>query len=232
MLTNKLLTSRGSSKPPIGVTFLTTAADAASRTNYTFGGALNIGTAFTGRIIVVCISAFTASASNRFVSSVTVGGVAATALHNTRSPGNNTIAAIYAARLDTGTTATIAVGFNSSPDNCGIGLFSLSNALGYSSSIQPTAYTSSTASSYTITHPTVTAGDAIITCARIRSANVGTYSVTGATENYESDVEAGQSAQYGASTLITSGQSNYNIVLSTSGSSPVTNPASVRFFVP
>lgn len=213
----------------IDVTFLQTAVSVTNASSYTFSSQ-NLGDAFDGRIIVVGISAFLSSGSFN-INTVTVGGVSATRLNRSGGPTTE-IATLYAVSLPTGTSANVVVTSSATLQNCGIALWSLRNAEGYQVTAQPNALnTVNYASSQTWTVSSVKKGDAIIVMSRIRSANVGTYSMTGATERAEQVVEATVSAMYAGDVEITQTQSNYEIVVSTSGNSPTTNTTVTRFFV-
>jgi hypothetical protein len=226
MLSHFLRAARKPTPANIITTFQQTAVSTTDATTYTFTSQ-NIGTAFSGRVVVVGISAFSSPAS--VFSSVTIGGVTATLLSEGFAGSTAAQAAIYALRVDTGTTADIVVNFTATKSNCGIAIWTLENATGFSTQTFQTV-TTFTGASVTNTFPVVTANDAIIVMARIRSANVGTYTLTGVTENFESVVETGVSAQLGGFTDISADATNYDVTIASSGSFPNTNYCIVRFF--
>lgn len=216
-------------RPPILVTFRQTAVNALNLSSYTFTNQ-DIGTAFVGRVVVVGFTPFTSISTVSNITSVTIGGVTATQL-SAGIGGSNIQVVLYAAIVSTGTLATVIINFSSQRDNCGIAVWTLENAAGFSEESFQSAGTSS-AASITNTFPTVNAGDAIIVMCRIRSANVGTYTLTGVTENFEQVVESGISAQLGGFRNITANATNYAVTIATSGLSPFTNFCIVRFFFP
>jgi hypothetical protein len=212
----------------ITATFLQSAVSTANASAYTFSSQ-NIGADSAGRVVVVGVSPFNTTAGT--ITSVTIGGVSATEISvGSSSAGAIENCGIFAAEV-TGTTATIVVNTSASRLCCGIAVWTLSNATGYSTETFQEA-DANTAASITNTFSNVTEGDAIIVMGRIRAANVGTYTLSGVTEDMERVVESATSGQFGGSTSITSDQTNYDVTIATSGSSPATNYAIARFFIP
>lgn len=213
-----------SNRLPIEVAYIGNTGSTTNSSSYNFASQ-NIGTASSDRIVVVGVSLYDGGPP----SSVTIGGVSASKL-NTAGAGN---ASLWAASVPTGSTATISVVTNSTASCCGIAIWTLKNTTGYAVEAKPNAANSSnTAASETFTFASVNKGDALIVMSRIRSANAGTYSVTGATERFDLTVESGVSGHFGADAAIATSTSNYNVVVSTSGTSPTTNTTVTRFYIP
>jgi len=214
-------------KPPIISTFRATSVDAANRSTYTFPSQ-SLGVAFTGRIVVVAVTSFASSTYS--VAGVTVGGVSATKV-NSNGNATSELCALFAVQLDTGTSADVVVTFTTTVSCCGIAVWTLENAQNYSVEAVPNAINNlSNAASITTSFASVSKGDAIIVVSRIRSANVGSYSLSGATEDFQMIVESGISGQHGGSVDIDADASNYDVIISTSGSSPATSYTVTRFF--
>lgn len=108
------------------VSFTANAIQDTVLTTFTFASQA-IGTAFTGRRVVVGVGAI--SAASRTISSVTIGGIAATpiAFVEGASGGVFVPGGLYIAQVDTGTTASVVVTYSGSANRCGIGVFVLSN---------------------------------------------------------------------------------------------------------
>jgi hypothetical protein len=228
MLFQKLLGASPASAP-IGVTFLQTAVITNNSNQYTFSNQ-NIGTASTDRIVLVGISALTAVGID--IQQVTVGGIVATR-RNFNGPSGIGVA-LYSVAVSTGTTATVVVNFSGASNDtacCGIALWRLTNADNFRTEAFPNSLgNTSTAASQTFRFNQVKSGDAIIVMSRIRSANAGTYSMTGATERFDMSVETDIAGQFGGDVMIGANQSNYDVVISTSGASPLSVHTATRFF--
>lgn len=149
-------------------------------TAYTFTAAA-IGTAAVGRRVIVCVSGY--SGSNPAVSSVTVGGNAATAVVSQISVGQRS--AIYIIQVDTGTTADIVVTFSVGCSFCGAAVFAAYNLL--SSTATDTG--SSTANPATGTM-NISAGGVGVAYAAAYAAASRTFTWAGLTERVDEDVEA------------------------------------------
>ena len=113
--------------PPATLAFTDTVNDLGTKSSYSFADRA-IGTAATGRRVIVGTSASTTSSLNPTVSGVTIGGVAATAIQNDTfgGTGNRRISAgVFNRDLDTGTTATIGVTFTAAVAQCTIVVLAL-----------------------------------------------------------------------------------------------------------
>jgi hypothetical protein len=91
-------------------------------TTYTFTGK-SLGTAATGRRIIVGVTAL--NSASRTISSLTVGGHAATQVAFVEASGGGGFVPVglYVIQVDTGTTANIVVTFSAGATRCGIGVF-------------------------------------------------------------------------------------------------------------
>ncbi len=107
--------SAAESAAPKVLTFRDHAIDATDAATYTYSNK-NIGTAAADRIVLVGILG--GSTTARTISSVTIGGIAATVRH-TQNEGVHT-AALYEATVPTGTTATIVVNWSGAHNRCAI----------------------------------------------------------------------------------------------------------------
>jgi hypothetical protein len=108
---------------PVTATYVSNYGNEANASTYT-ATAQAIGTAATGRYIVVCINA-SSNANFGTISTCTIGGVSATKLASTRDSITNSDFAIFAALVPTGTTADIVTTLSGSPDRFGLCVFSL-----------------------------------------------------------------------------------------------------------
>jgi hypothetical protein len=193
----------------IQVTYQQNAVATNNAASYTFSNQ-NIGTAFTGRIVVVGVASQGAN-----ISSITIGGNSATEI-NKNGSGGVTSCKLFALQVDTGTTADIVVTMAATAGSCGIAVWTLANAVGYLTEVTPNADNSgSGAVTVTVTLATVNSGDAIIVMNRMLSGMAGTVTFTGVTENFDRLVESGSSAMSGGSTNISTNASNYDVSMTT-----------------
>lgn len=111
----------------VDIAYTDGASSSSNTFTYTFSN-IGIGAAATGRIVAVCAAINATSATTYGISSITIGGVAATMA--VRSSGNKNAAIAYAV-VPTGTTATIVVTLTGSgtPGRCVITAFRI---VGYS----------------------------------------------------------------------------------------------------
>jgi hypothetical protein len=116
-------------------------AAAVSKTDNTFSSTRNqssysfssqsIGTAATGRIIVVGASTAGGSTLAPAITSVTIAGNAAAEAIQVATgivSGNVARGGLYALQVNTGTTATIVVTFSGNVSRCGIGVWAIYGA--------------------------------------------------------------------------------------------------------
>lgn len=125
-----MITSRGSLDAAVAsVTFALAWTDGASDTSNTTTvnyGSLAIGAADTNRIVVVAIASRMATVNT--ISSVTIGGVAATLVSGTVAQiggTNGANSAIYQAAVPTGTTATVSVTYGAAAVRSAVSVYRL-----------------------------------------------------------------------------------------------------------
>lgn len=123
-----LMTAPGIYKPrsagPVALAYQTQVSNTADLSSYSFASTA-IGTASTDRIVVVGITVSAASSgATRSVSSVTIGGISATQLSHVVGATWMT-AAIYAAAVPTGTTATIAITMSGTCGRCACAVWAM-----------------------------------------------------------------------------------------------------------
>lgn len=108
----------------MSVAFLQQAGDATTQTTYTFASQ-NFGTAAADRYLICALTSRASDGGARTLSSVTIGGVAATISVQHNNSGNN--ASIAIAAVPTGTTGTVVVVFSDSMGECNIALYTTNN---------------------------------------------------------------------------------------------------------
>lgn len=165
--------------------FLQAAADTANATIYTFSSQ-NLGTADAARYIIIAIQA-RGTTAGLTVSSVTIGGVAATiSVQRTNSTSNYNVAALVIAAVPTGTTGDVVVTLSVEALRSAIKMY---RAVGINSA------TASDTDSSVATHPTcaldVPAGGFAIGCACVAQGGgaAATTTWTGIAEDSDVVVE-------------------------------------------
>src|SRR3990167_5631292 len=164
--------------PSATVTYVGKTEDTSSATTYTFTDHA-IGTAANDRYVIVGVFGFEDSASTKTISSMTIGGVAATELVELSAATMGGCWGFYGLSVPTGTTATIAVTFSAIQDGSAVMVWRANSLISTSPSATATDNTSSAALSTTISIQDGGIGIAI--CGR-QSANT-TYSWAGLTED-------------------------------------------------
>lgn len=155
-------------------------------TTYTFSTRA-IGTAATGRRIIVIATGYSTT-GGRTISSVSVGGNAAThVVTGTDSGGavNSHLAGIYIIQVDTGTTATIDVVFSAGMAGCDVGIFAAYDLL----SSTPTDTGTSNANPMTDTID-IAAGGICVAGNELYATGATGHSWTGLTERYDDTQQA------------------------------------------
>ena len=159
----RTLADRLGGNPAISVEYLETRADSGSATTYTFAG-VSFGNVAATRIIAVAIMS---ASSSDTISSVTIGGVAATSRGEQVSSGAHT--AIYTAS-SSGTSGDVVVTFGSSHANCAISVYSVKNyETGYNANILSTVASGVGTMDLSITLPSK--GVVIASCYNINNVN-------------------------------------------------------------
>lgn len=166
---------------PFEATFQQSAVSAADQSTYTFA-AQPIGTASPTRRVVVALGWAAAAAVT--LSSITIGGVAATVNADSGPFTGNRRVVFASAVVPTGTTADVVVTLSGTAVRCGIGVWSLTKG----------AATGQTDATVDISvgnlDVTTQAGDVVL-ASGYASAASGTVSTawTGATERYDAAIE-------------------------------------------
>lgn len=167
-------------KAPIAITYLNTNVDTAIKTTYTFSS-VNLGDAATDRVIIVGIGG--TSGSSRSISSVTIGGVSATA-SATANTSWAIVNSIWYAAVPSGTTGDIVITFSGSMAQCVVNTFRMT---GQTSNTPATTGTDTTGSTTSDPNINVTAGDVIVS--HVVGADGASMAWTGTTEVDDRQVE-------------------------------------------
>lgn len=168
---------------PVAIVYESTNSTDSGAATYTYT-AQGIGTAASDRVVVVGIWGRDAG-TTADISSVTIGGSAATQIVKARvNPVNTNIAAIYALLVTTGTTADIVLNFNETMVRAGIIVWKMTGHGGVATAdFTATDVTSSDPLSTTIDVP---ANGAAVAIAVNGSGSSNTTTWTGLTEAIDS----------------------------------------------
>lgn len=181
------------------LSYRTNLESSSNATSYTFSGT-DIGTAASDRLVVVGSVAAAASGGAN-VTSLTVGGSAAT--FDVRASSGHT-SELWHRAVTTGTTASIVVNYSANMVSCGIAVWAL-----YGVNATPFDTATTTTSSTQIDIP---AGGIVVGNARI---DPGSTTWTGATEDFENTTLGDALAGYsGASRQAVSAETNTTISVS------------------
>lgn len=189
--------------------------DSAS-TVYTFTGKA-IGTAGGHRVIVVGVAG--ASTTSRTISSVTVGGIAATQIVFAEDLGNSlyTPAGLFIARVPTGTTANVVVTWSGGQSRCGVGVWAVYNL----DSIAATGTNSSLVSPSSLNLTIPPGGVAIGMFSGYDNNSFSAHTWVGLTKNFDlATVATNQVGDSGASLASAAGAVNLTITCTMNGASP------------
>lgn len=110
------------SQRPAIATYLDSDHSATDLSTYTFTD-MSIGTAYNNRYIAIFVNVPSSSAAAD-VTSVTIGGIAASQLIGTQLTLNNK-AYLYGAIVPTGTTATVVIALDATAVRCAVSLYSI-----------------------------------------------------------------------------------------------------------
>lgn len=165
--------------PPFDVQYHTITSSGSSLTSYTFSS-MPIGDAASDRLVVVGVQARVSSGQSN-VTSVTIGGVAATEIATIDpDPGTTTIG-LWQAAVPTGTTASVVVSFGGQTQTeCGLAVFSIRN-MGSTTPSDTVATSGSTRNTHSTTGLTVPDGGGAVLFALDTDANSTAFSWSGAT---------------------------------------------------
>lgn len=162
---------------PAVATYITTFTSSTNLSTYTATGA-NIGVAATDRIVLVGITARGASAGNYSVTSLTIGGNAATVDGTTNASNGQEVSTFAYLLVPAGTTANIVVNFSGTMDVCALHIYNINGQ----ASNTPVGGAVDSAGPYSVTPGTQTNGCAV--CCVMGSTNTN-YTWTNATEDYD-----------------------------------------------
>ena len=186
LLVNQLNGFGAAGVPAVPISFTsvdTPAANTTSQTTYTFSSA-SFGSAASVRVIVVAFAS-RANTTGRTISSVTIGGVAATAaaVGNYSSGGASDFAAIYYAELPSGTTGDVVITFSAAMLRCALQVFRMTGQ----DSVTPSATATDTTGDPMDGDVNVVAGGAAVGVSATGGASGGTV-WTGLTESTDTAI--------------------------------------------
>jgi len=116
------------SKLPAAVaTYVTSTGSGSSGSSFSFS-ATSLGQVSQSRIVVVGVSARMSSGGAAGVTSLTIGGTAATQLVQTADTTTGIVAGLYALQVPSGETATIAAGLSGTALACNISVWAVDGA--------------------------------------------------------------------------------------------------------
>lgn len=180
---------RASAAAAVAITSTDSKVDAVDRQTYTFTSCA-LGSAAGDRRIIVGIGARKSTATLS-ISSVTVGGVSASAVVTAVDSASDNIAALWIADVPSGTTGDVVVTFNEAGvQRCGIGVWRMVGASSGTASDTDSntgVSTTPTIISKTLTIPT--GGSAVGYSFTTGSALTATW--TNLTESFDATVESG-----------------------------------------
>ena len=163
--------------------YIGSAANASNLTTYTFSS-VSLGTEPNSRYVVVCVGGWSGSTATRTVSSLTIGGISATALTN---PATQYAGAIYGLNVAARTTADIVVTFSAVINNAVIFVYAVDN-LNSTTAVDAKNSFLSSASSTSVT-PTTSPNGIVIAHAFAGPSATSISSWSGVTQDFASTIE-------------------------------------------
>ena len=163
------------------LSYIGTTLDTSDLTTYTLAG-VGIGTPAPDRLVVAVVMG--RAGAGRTISSVTIGGVTATAAITSGSQNNPT--GIYYALVPSGTTATVVATFSGGLVRMAVAIYSLTGYRNMVPAATGQDYNSTTTLSTTLNRP----ADAVVVAGALTSSN-GTFTWTGPTEDADAAIEGG-----------------------------------------
>jgi len=198
------------------LTFLQSTGDSTNNTTYTFSGQ-NLGTASADRVIIVKVSGSNTGGANT-VSSVTVGGITATAVKELSFLSSAHYVGLFIASVPTGTTGNVVVTFGSGFARAGIALWAGTGLSSNTPTATNSASTADGANPAPSTTVNVSADGFVIAGSYTNNNGAPTWAWTGVTEKFETVVE-GNSLQSGASDTFVSAVTPLTVTASITSSS-------------
>jgi hypothetical protein len=216
-LTGSIVASNGSVSivplPAVSlITRSTTSVDTSAQSTYTFNS-MSIGTASTTRRVIALIQADSGSGGAETLNSATIGGISANIdAQAANGTGGSGTVAIVSATIPTGTTATVTATFSGTLQRASCFVIAIDNL----QSVTP--YDTAT----DITNPLSTTidwlKDGYVVAVGATNSDAATYTWTGVTERYETDVGTGKVG--GGDLFTTTTATNQTVAMTISGGSP------------
>lgn len=204
------------SATPATVSYRASYASTSGLTTYTFSTS-DIGTAATGRRVIVGVTGYSTTAG-RTISSATIGGNSATISAQFTDAGgavNSQVSGIIILQVDTGTTADIAVTFSGAMLGAAVQVFAAYD-------LQSSTATGTIANGDSPPSGTINcdAGGIIVGCASTYAGSTATHTWAGITERVDAELVS-QNSYTAASSAFSSAQSGLTV-----SSTPTANIAS------
>lgn len=205
---NPMVMQRPSAAGVASVVYVDDAVSNVAGNTTTFTG-INFGSAASSRKIVIGVGRGPTGAFGT-VSSVTIGGIAATFINSAATTTED--AELWIAAVPTGTSGTVAVTWTNSATDVGLGVWAL-----YNTSITPTDTASDNNSNPATDTINIAAGGAAVGYVYHRSnTDPTTFSWSNLTEDFDVTVQAGGNYNSGASAFFSSAQSGLAISVTSS----------------
>lgn len=201
----------GAAEANPSISYVSQNSQTGASTSHTFS-AQGIGTAATGRRVVVGVSCY--SGSSGTLSSATIAGESATIV--VQATGTNTIAALIIAQVDSGTTGDVVLNWSSSNQNVGIQVYrivDLTSSTAHATGSDNTP--SSGAVSFTYNIPAN--GVSVVSAVSIDGTAWGSWS-SGLTEDSDQFINSSNAAASASGTFV-SAQTPYTAFASAPGGS-------------
>ena len=199
---------------PIEITYTDEYSTETNASSYSFSQ--DYGTADADRYVIVGVFGFNSSGT-RTVSSVTIGGEAATELASVQTSSNLSVYALYGAYVTTGTSGTVVATFNGTVDRFACVTYTV---LG----LKSTTPVDSDSANTTTTTPTssvlVKAGGGIISICGVESSGGTSFAWDQLDEDVDSSAIAAIANSYysGASKVFATGRASQTVSLTQSNS--------------
>ena len=194
------------------ISFTASTVQVATATTYTFLSQ-SFGTADPTRNILAAVTNERSGGSNATVSSLSIGGIAASLVAGAQVAGADGCE-LWVAPVPTGTSGTVALTLANAALSVGVGLFATYNASATRTDVGTD--TDSNPATFAIDIP---AGGVAVAIGLQRSNSGATFTSSGLTENYDETVEAGDIYHTGASAAFAAAQTNLTISITSSDAS-------------
>jgi hypothetical protein len=185
------------------ISFTDSSVQSGAATTFTFSTQA-FGSADATRIVVVGTASEDNGATDANITSMTIGGVAATQI--VQATNSTEHVEIWAAAVPTGTTGDVVINYSADAFSVGIGVWALYNA-----QITNTDEGTDTDSNPATFALDIAAGGVALACVCQRSNTNPTFTWTNLTENYDEFVVTSDTWMTGASAAFASAQTNLSI---------------------